>query len=64
MLKARMPYLCEQCHQTTNHSNTAYSGASIAPTSATALRVLGNSCVNCHSKVHGSNHPSGARLQR
>jgi DmsE family decaheme c-type cytochrome len=64
MLKARMPYLCEQCHQTTNHSNTAYSGASIAPTSTTALRVLGNSCVNCHSKVHGSNHPSGARLQR
>jgi DmsE family decaheme c-type cytochrome len=64
MLKARMPYLCEQCHQTTNHSNTAYSGTSIVPSSATAQRVLGNSCVNCHSKVHGSNHPSGARLQR
>jgi hypothetical protein len=21
-------------------------------------------CANCHSKIHGSNHPSGAALQR
>ena len=25
--------------------------------------VLGN-CMNCHSQVHGSNHPSGATLTR
>jgi len=25
--------------------------------------ALGN-CMNCHSQVHGSNHPSGATLTR
>jgi hypothetical protein len=26
--------------------------------------VIGRSCQNCHSQIHGSNHPSGARFQR
>jgi hypothetical protein len=26
--------------------------------------VLGQSCMNCHSRVHGSNHPSGLNLMR
>jgi hypothetical protein len=26
--------------------------------------MIGRSCQNCHSQVHGSNHPSGARFQR
>jgi hypothetical protein len=26
--------------------------------------VLGKNCLNCHGQVHGSNHPSGARLTR
>jgi hypothetical protein len=26
--------------------------------------LLGKGCVNCHSQVHGTNHPSGARLTR
>jgi hypothetical protein len=67
MLKVRQPYLCQQCHQTqTGHSNTAYSGSSLpgGALSTQGQRVLGNSCANCHVKVHGSNHPSGARLQR
>ena len=66
MLKVRQPFLCQQCHQTTgaNHSATAYSASSLPIGSGTAHRVLGNSCANCHMKVHGSNHPSGARLQR
>ncbi len=29
-----------------------------------AERLVGNACANCHMKIHGSNHPSGARLQR
>ena len=31
------------------------------PTASTL--VLGN-CMNCHSQVHGSNHPSGSTLTR
>ena len=26
--------------------------------------IVGESCMNCHSHVHGSNHPSGANLLR
>ena len=29
-----------------------------------SARVIGRSCQNCHSQIHGSNHPSGARFQR
>ena len=74
MLKTRMPYLCQQCHQdANNHSNIAFGRQSLPGGSAfngavaatqQGQRVVGNSCVNCHMKVHGSNHPSGARLQR
>jgi len=28
------------------------------------MRVIGRSCQNCHSQIHGSNSPSGARFQR
>lgn len=66
MLKARMPYLCQQCHQTASHSSIAFSGTSLpgGASAAQGNRILGNACANCHMKVHGSNHPSGARLQR
>jgi hypothetical protein len=26
--------------------------------------LVGGGCVNCHSQVHGSNHPSGRDLMR
>ena len=28
------------------------------------LLLVGQGCINCHSRIHGSNHPSGARFQR
>jgi len=64
MLKVRMPYLCQQCHQDSGHANAVYSGNQLTPAGANTERFVGNSCANCHMKVHGSNHPSGARLQR
>ena len=33
-----------------------------APAQQEAL--LGRSCSNCHTQVHGSNHPSGVQLTR
>jgi hypothetical protein len=27
-------------------------------------RVVGRSCVNCHSQIHGSNHPAGTFFVR
>jgi DmsE family decaheme c-type cytochrome len=69
LLKIRSPWLCQQCHSSSRHPATAYSGnsganvgilASINNTSQLALK----GCSNCHSQVHGSNHPGGARLLR
>jgi DmsE family decaheme c-type cytochrome len=65
MLKARMPFLCQQCHMNTGHASTAFSGAQLTNLAGpNAERFVGRSCTNCHAKIHGTNHPSGARLQR
>ena len=67
LLKVKQPQLCQQCHATFAHSNVPYSGNQINTPTGTAnnaQRMLARSCTNCHMKVHGSNHPSGARLQR
>ena len=66
MLLVRAPYLCQQCHVAPFHPSTLYSGANLPGGSATPGfdKMLGQQCLNCHSKVHGSNHPSGARLTR
>jgi hypothetical protein len=34
------------------------------PQSPQALFVFNRSCTNCHSQIHGSNHPSGVRWTR
>jgi DmsE family decaheme c-type cytochrome len=65
MLKSRGPVLCQSCHSQQGHPSFAYGpsglpGGGGPPVSALAL---GN-CMNCHSQVHGSNHPSGATLTR
>jgi DmsE family decaheme c-type cytochrome len=65
MLTARGPVLCQSCHSQQGHPSFAYGpsglpGSGSRPTTALAL---GN-CMNCHSQVHGSNHPSGATLTR
>ena len=90
LLRARAPWLCQQCHGgTTPHPGNVYSGASLPggpvananqSTAAgnpvnpvTGARLGSNNppaqialrgCVNCHSQVHGSNHPAGIYLLR
>jgi DmsE family decaheme c-type cytochrome len=69
LLVAARPYLCQQCHDApVGHPGQFFRGDQ---TAASALlggtqsqRVIGRSCQNCHSQIHGSNHPSGARFQR
>lgn len=69
LLVAARPYLCQQCHNTAvGHSAQFYSADQTAQGAllggAASARVIGRSCSNCHSRIHGSNHPSGARFQR
>ena len=64
LLKKPAPLLCQECHSPAGHPSVAYTGASLPGGGAPSGFLLANSCLNCHSQVHGSNHPSGARLMR
>jgi DmsE family decaheme c-type cytochrome len=62
MLVVRMPMLCQRCHVATRHPSSIYDNNAI--TVSKSNRMFGRSCVNCHSTVHGSNHPSGQFFMR
>ncbi|MFQ6370463.1 DmsE family decaheme c-type cytochrome [Shewanella sp. YIC-542] len=65
MLKTRAPQLCQQCHASDGHTSNAYMGnTGLGSTVNGNAFTGGKSCLNCHSQVHGSNHPSGKLLQR
>ncbi len=63
LLTARGPALCQQCHAAAFHPSVAY-GSEGLPGGNANQNLLGKNCLNCHGQVHGSNHPSGARLTR
>jgi DmsE family decaheme c-type cytochrome len=56
MLVAKVPMLCQRCHVASRHPATLYDQTQVNNKSN---RVVARGCVNCHSQVHGSNHPSG-----
>lgn len=76
LLTRQGPQLCQSCHQDVR----AIEGrghirnfldfdlndppGSTAGGTARGRFVVGLNCMNCHSQVHGSNHPSGAFLMR
>jgi hypothetical protein len=61
MLVQRSPLLCQRCHVGGRHPATAYGNSAADRISN---RNMYKGCVNCHQKVHGSNHPSGKYLIR
>lgn len=63
MLTMRGPLLCQSCHSQAGHPSVAYKDTALAEGSASQF-LLGQNCLNCHSQVHGSNHPSGSKLMR
>ncbi|MBT8063322.1 MAG: DmsE family decaheme c-type cytochrome [Gammaproteobacteria bacterium] len=63
LLTRRAPLLCQQCHAAAGHPSLALSSEAVED-SARNRFLLGRACLNCHSQVHGSNHPSGATLHR
>lgn len=62
LLKKRPPLLCQQCH-TAGHANIARDESGLA-SAAPSPFLLAKSCLNCHSQIHGSNHPSGVKFMR
>ena len=58
MLVAKVPMLCQRCHIHSRHPATIYDQTQVNNRSN---RVVGRGCVNCHSMVHGSNHPTSGK---
>ena len=74
LLKERLPYLCQNCHGNGSHNGAPFAGQSL-PTGNNVLnaggllqvpkfQMVGRSCMNCHSQVHGSNSPAGLFFTR
>lgn len=56
LLMTKDPFLCLTCHSYGGHINL--------PRYNRVSNPYGSGCSNCHTSVHGSNHPSGAKLTR
>jgi DmsE family decaheme c-type cytochrome len=56
MLLTKGAFQCTQCHSYGGHINVPRYNRVSTPANS--------GCVNCHVAVHGSNHPSGAKLTR
>jgi len=63
LLTRRAPLLCQSCHSQRGHPSISFTDASL-PGGNPSPMVLERSCMNCHTQVHGSNHPSGYKLMR
>ncbi|NOT12309.1 MAG: DmsE family decaheme c-type cytochrome [Methylococcaceae bacterium] len=75
LLKSRAPFLCQECHDGPHQSDAPAAGnaagiqGGLSPTLpngnfSASENFTGRACMNCHSMVHGSNHPAGALLHR
>jgi len=64
LLTAPRPLLCQQCHAQTGHPAELMTAGNMANGPLPDPRLIGASCQSCHSEVHGSNSPAGARLER
>lgn len=58
LMSSRAPQLCQQCHAPNGHASRLVSEL------GEDVFGSGQGCMNCHSQIHGSNHPAGSMLQR
>lgn len=61
MLKVSRPRLCQQCHAGATRHPTAPRTTDYG---SQAQYMYNRQCQNCHTAIHGSNHPSGNALIR
>ncbi|MBI4208032.1 MAG: DmsE family decaheme c-type cytochrome [Betaproteobacteria bacterium] len=64
LLVVARPFLCQQCHANISHPANLLTRSNLPRGAWPDERAVNRSCSNCHSQIHGSNHPSGARFQR
>ncbi|MEW5755376.1 MAG: DmsE family decaheme c-type cytochrome [Pseudomonadota bacterium] len=60
LLKIRVPFLCQSCHEPGNHQhNLAQLGGDFWSNNFEA-----RGCLNCHTQIHGTNNPSPSIVNR
>ena len=65
LLTKNPPLLCQQCHSPAGHPSLPRTATSLpGGGGGGSMFLIAGSCTNCHTQVHGSNHPSGAKLMR
>ena len=64
LLVAKAPMLCQRCHIGTGHPSQIFDATRVLTPATASSRIYGRACVNCHSNIHGSNHPSGSTFLR
>lgn len=62
MLVTKIPLLCQRCHVGGRHPATFYDRTAVQISENS--RAFGRGCIQCHPKIHGTNHPSGKYLDR
>jgi len=60
LLKARSPFLCQQCHEPTSHRG----GVATLAGTGTSAAALARGCLNCHTNIHGTNNPANISNER
>lgn len=60
LLKARSPFLCQQCHEASSHQGNVATFA----TTGTGANTLARGCLNCHTQIHGTNNPANIANER
>ena len=63
LLREPTPILCQQCHDLAGHPSVPYGPQGLPAGTPNPYLLIGG-CVNCHSRIHGSNSPSGQALMR
>ncbi len=76
LLKTRIPRVCQECHNEFAHGTSTFGYPSgnvvigartanpIAPPMGYVNKTFNRGCTNCHSKIHGTNAPSGTFFLR
>jgi DmsE family decaheme c-type cytochrome len=60
MLRQRLPFLCQQCHEASTHQGNIASRTA----TSTGANTLARGCENCHTNIHGTNNPANDAGQR
>lgn len=65
LLNKPAPLLCQQCHSPAGHPSVPRTATGLpGGAGGGAVFQVAGSCTNCHTQVHGSNHPAGRKLMR